>query len=225
MSHEESAYNQLRDLLIRYGITEWTDIVSAVIEKMDRVHELLSEMRAERDILIGEERDLLERVDALTVERDAAVKRADESEAAAAALRIAMRSLGPPRQVAGQPCFCDNIDRTCCAGTWRCANFRSVLASDAGKYSLAQLRAVDADYERLRDKLQKLNVLNDIRAAGWSVAVHNDYRSNGKQYTFWLFTHANGRWVKGEGATDAEALEQVRLAVNAIAASHLRCEQ
>jgi hypothetical protein len=50
---------------------------------------------------------------------------------------------------------------------------------------------------------------DDIRAAGWAVAVHNDYRLNGQAHTFWLFTKA-GRAVKGEGKTDAEALEQVR---------------
>ncbi len=53
------------------------------------------------------------------------------------------------------------------------------------------------------------SVPNDIRAAGWFVAVHNDYRLNGELWTFWLFTK-DGRAVKGEGRTDAEALDQVR---------------
>lgn len=48
--------------------------------------------------------------------------------------------------------------------------------------------------------------LTEMRAAGWSVAVHNDYRLNGEPQTFWLFTHPNGRWVKGEASTDAKAL-------------------
>ncbi|MDE2106740.1 MAG: hypothetical protein KGL39_56520 [Patescibacteria group bacterium] len=39
------------------------------------------------------------------------------------------------------------------------------------------------------------DVLNELRAAGWSVAVHNDYRFNGKSYTFWLLTHPNYRAV------------------------------
>lgn len=47
-----------------------------------------------------------------------------------------------------------------------------------------------------------------LRAAGWTVAVHNDYRLGGDAHTFWLLTHVNGRWVKGEGRTDAEAIEQ-----------------
>jgi len=42
------------------------------------------------------------------------------------------------------------------------------------------------------------------------VAVHNDYRLNGEAMTFWLLTHPDGRWVKGEGKTDAEALNQIR---------------
>ena len=55
---------------------------------------------------------------------------------------------------------------------------------------------------------------DDLRAGGWTVAVHNDYRQDGKQMTFWLFTKGN-RCVKGEGLTDAEALNQVRAAVGA----------
>lgn len=47
-----------------------------------------------------------------------------------------------------------------------------------------------------------------LRAEGWSVAVHNDYRLNGEAFTFWLWTHPSGRYVKGEGRTDADALAQ-----------------
>lgn len=46
-------------------------------------------------------------------------------------------------------------------------------------------------------------------ARTWSVAVHNDYRMMGENYTFWLFTK-NGRAVKGEGRTDGEALDRIR---------------
>lgn len=62
----------------------------------------------------------------------------------------------------------------------------------------------------------------DIRAAGWTVAVHNDYSLNGARHTFWLFTRADpsrtnlpgeGRYAKGEGRTDAEALDEVRLQI------------
>lgn len=47
-----------------------------------------------------------------------------------------------------------------------------------------------------------------LRQEGWSVAVHNDYRLDGEAYTFWLWTHPNGRYVKGEGRTDAQALDE-----------------
>jgi hypothetical protein len=47
-----------------------------------------------------------------------------------------------------------------------------------------------------------------LREAGWSVAVHNDYRLNGEAHTFWLWTHPDGRWIKGEGRTDEDALSQ-----------------
>lgn len=53
------------------------------------------------------------------------------------------------------------------------------------------------------------SVPDDIRAAGWMVAVHNDYRLEGELYTFWLFTKGE-RAVKGEGKTDAEALNEIR---------------
>lgn len=61
---------------------------------------------------------------------------------------------------------------------------------------------------------------DDIRAQGWVVAVHNDYRLNGIFHTFWLFTK-DGQAIKGEGVSDAEALQQVRarLPAAAVAAS------
>jgi hypothetical protein len=51
-------------------------------------------------------------------------------------------------------------------------------------------------------------IVGNLRAAGWTVAVHNDYRQGGKPHTFWLFTHeATKRFVQGEGPSDQEALE------------------
>jgi len=50
--------------------------------------------------------------------------------------------------------------------------------------------------------------LNRLRADGWSVAVHNDYRQDGESHTFWMFAR-DGRCIKGEGRTDAQALEEV----------------
>lgn len=51
--------------------------------------------------------------------------------------------------------------------------------------------------------------LNELRANGWSVAVHNDYRLNGQQMTFWLMTHECGLYLKGEGSSDADAIGQI----------------
>jgi hypothetical protein len=48
---------------------------------------------------------------------------------------------------------------------------------------------------------------------GWAVAIHNDYRQNGEQHTFWLLTNADGTYLKGEGTSDAEALNQIREAL------------
>lgn len=64
-----------------------------------------------------------------------------------------------------------------------------------------------ADNARLREASPE-----DIRALGWVVAVHNDYRLNGVPHTFWLFTK-DGREVHGEGLTDAAALNCVRAAL------------
>jgi hypothetical protein len=52
-------------------------------------------------------------------------------------------------------------------------------------------------------------MLNSLRAAGWRVAVHNDYRQGGKLMTFWLFTHSDGRWLKGEAMSDSQAVMEV----------------
>lgn len=50
--------------------------------------------------------------------------------------------------------------------------------------------------------------LSSLRLRGWRVAVHNDYQLGGKFHTFWLLTHPNGRWIKGEGTSDDEALQR-----------------
>lgn len=60
--------------------------------------------------------------------------------------------------------------------------------------------------EILGDETELTKLLKEIRGAGWAVGVHNDYRQGGKSYTFWLFTHPSGRWVRGEGETDVEAI-------------------
>ena len=60
-------------------------------------------------------------------------------------------------------------------------------------------------------------LLADLRAAGWFVAVHNDYTVMGRRKTFWLFTHPDTeRFVKGEGSTDLMALEMCHEAATAL---------
>lgn len=48
-------------------------------------------------------------------------------------------------------------------------------------------------------------LLAALRDQGWAVAIHNDYRLNGVPMTFWGFSRGD-RFLKGEGATDIEAL-------------------
>jgi hypothetical protein len=50
--------------------------------------------------------------------------------------------------------------------------------------------------------------LETLRFEGWRVAVHNDYQQDGEFFTFWLFTHPNGTYVKGEGRSDTEAIQK-----------------
>jgi hypothetical protein len=61
----------------------------------------------------------------------------------------------------------------------------------------------------MNDPINVTTLLAKIRGAGWSVAVHNDYRLDGEPMTFWLFTSPDGRWAKGEGSTDVLALLDV----------------
>lgn len=81
-------------------------------------------------------------------------------------------------------------------------------------YAPRNFSALD-DIERIDRAVDALSValssteeepLTLLRDAGWMVAVHNDYRLAGVAHTFWLFTHPDGHWAKGEGRTDAEAL-------------------
>lgn len=69
-------------------------------------------------------------------------------------------------------------------------------------------------YQRDADSELKLpahlEILRIMREKGWRVAVHNDYEQDGELCTFWLFTHKeSGRFLKGEGRTDEEAMAQV----------------
>jgi hypothetical protein len=60
-------------------------------------------------------------------------------------------------------------------------------------------------------------LLRLLRREGWRVAVHNDYEQNGQLFTFWLLTY--GSWcVKGEAATDYEALRICRAEIDKLKA-------
>lgn len=50
---------------------------------------------------------------------------------------------------------------------------------------------------------------DDLREQGWAVAIHNDYRQDGISHTFWLLTKGD-RAIRGEGRTDADALNNIR---------------
>lgn len=56
--------------------------------------------------------------------------------------------------------------------------------------------------------MKEVEIKARLREAGWTVAVHNDYRLHGKPHVFWLWTHPSGVWAKGEGETDEAALLQ-----------------
>lgn len=60
-------------------------------------------------------------------------------------------------------------------------------------------------------KAKAVDYLAKMRTAGWSVAVHNDYKLEGKSFTFWLFTKGN-QCIKGEAETDLDALEAANVA-------------
>lgn len=71
----------------------------------------------------------------------------------------------------------------------------------------------EKDAREQAHKVERLSgsIADDLRTAGWLVAVHNDYVQAGERFTFWLLTHAaSGRFVKGEGHSDAEALCAIR---------------
>lgn len=56
---------------------------------------------------------------------------------------------------------------------------------------------------------------DEMRACGWAVAVHNDYRIGGEAHTFWLFT-CGDKATCGEGRTDAIAIAKAFASANGI---------
>lgn len=100
---------------------------------------------------------------------------------------------------------------------WRLAHIAADRAGKPGRQLCAHDHKGYSAFADQRAECDELTIArlersrpDDIRARGWVVAVHNDYQLNGEPHTFWLFTNPDGRWLKGEGRTDEEALEQVR---------------
>lgn len=75
------------------------------------------------------------------------------------------------------------------------------LESEQERAQVAEVRGREAGSVGVAEA-----TLARLRAVGWAVAAHNDYWQADGFHTFWLFTHPSGRWVKGEGVSDAEAL-------------------
>ena len=82
-----------------------------------------------------------------------------------------------------------------------------VLNEDALVILSRRTEAAEAREAKLREALP-----DDLRSYGWAVAVHNDYRQDSEDFTFWLLTMED-HCIKGEGRTDAEALNQIRQAL------------
>lgn len=80
--------------------------------------------------------------------------------------------------------------------------------SDEAGQKIADILRLDKA-QRVSQRRSLTSMLRILREAEWVVGVHNDYRQNGKLMTFWLFTHPSGRWLKGEGVTDEDAVFEV----------------
>lgn len=73
----------------------------------------------------------------------------------------------------------------------------------------AQINALKAEVDRLQRTAP-----DDLRDAGLTLAIHADGRSGGELRTSWLFVTPDGRALRGEAHTDAEALDQIRAALS-----------
>ena len=53
------------------------------------------------------------------------------------------------------------------------------------------------------------DALDALRNGGYMVAVHNDYKQDGRFMTFWLFTsNYDDTYIKAEAPTDQQALNE-----------------
>ncbi len=92
----------------------------------------------------------------------------------------------------------------------------SAQAQRAAAKIRSQVASETAPVENVEQTLHRL------RQCGWRIAVHNDYMLHGQLHTFWGLTR-NGRFVKGEGLSDREALAEVDAALGALAPDPTDC--
>lgn len=111
----------------------------------------------------------------------------------------------------------DNIANAASGARWWIdmeSRIRAVDESGRDRLDMDAVRTVlqtTADWLTFEaNRASRASSPDDLRAQGLTVAVHNDYRQNGHPHTFWLFTTPESVAIKGEGRTDAEALNQVR---------------
>ena len=57
------------------------------------------------------------------------------------------------------------------------------------------------------------SILARLRAMGWCVGIHNDYRVAGEARRLWLLTKPEGSYVKGEGTGEGTALSEAEAAI------------
>jgi hypothetical protein len=71
-----------------------------------------------------------------------------------------------------------------------------------------RIARLEAELDAWRNTEAAFALLSQLRADGWMVATHNDYRANGVLHTFYLLSK-DGRCAKGEGKTDLAALQEL----------------
>jgi hypothetical protein len=85
--------------------------------------------------------------------------------------------------------------------------YRDVTEEEADSAGSKIADILRLDKAKMDTKKRSLtSMLRLLREAGWMVAVHNDYRQDGKLFTFWMFTHTCGKFLKGEAERDEDAV-------------------
>lgn len=95
------------------------------------------------------------------------------------------------------------------------SNLSTALAASQAREAEMGRRNAVLEAEVHDEALSASGYLAALRHGGWRVAVHNDYRMHGQDWTFWLLTHPSGVWAKGEGVSDGLALANAHDAARA----------